>query len=199
MNHTKPTTTETLKFFCSYGGKILHRPSDGQLRYVGGHNRVLTVDRSICFAELMVKLGEFCGFSPDLKCLLPNGDFETLVTIKSDEELASLLEEYVRVLSHDSTRHLKIKAVLLQRQSIKKVSPPPSVVSHSVESPFRTVKSFPKFYVPRFSSPVKFSAGRLQKGYEKMSYSGPCRVFQHQHHHYHYHHHQEVPRCYYWQ
>ncbi|KAF4350344.1 hypothetical protein CsatB_018094 [Cannabis sativa] len=194
INQTKPTSTETLKFFCSYGGKILPRPGDGQLRYVGGHNRVLTVDRSISFAELMVKLGEFCGFSPDLKCQLPNGDFETLVTIKSEEELASLLEEYVRVSSRDSTRHLKIKAVLIQRQSIKKVSPPPSVVPRGVEPLFRTVKS-----VPRFSSPVKFAGSGLQKGYEKMSYNRHCPVFLHQHQHHHFLHHQEVPRCYYWQ
>ena len=44
---TKP---ETLKFLCSYGGKILPRSSDGVLRYVGGLTRVLAVDRSISYA-----------------------------------------------------------------------------------------------------------------------------------------------------
>lgn len=39
----------SLKFLCSYGGKILPRSTDGKLRYVGGHTRVLSVDRSISF------------------------------------------------------------------------------------------------------------------------------------------------------
>lgn len=46
------TATETLKFLCSYGGKILLRHTDGQLRYVGGHTRVLSVDPSISFSGL---------------------------------------------------------------------------------------------------------------------------------------------------
>ena len=39
----------SLKFLCSYGGKILPRSTDGKLLYVGGHTRVLSVDRSISF------------------------------------------------------------------------------------------------------------------------------------------------------
>jgi hypothetical protein len=40
----------TVKFLCSYGGKILPRYPDGVLRYQGGHTRVLSVDRSISFS-----------------------------------------------------------------------------------------------------------------------------------------------------
>ncbi|KAJ0918189.1 hypothetical protein HanRHA438_Chr05g0214861 [Helianthus annuus] len=32
-----------VKFLCSYGGKILPRPSDGVLRYVGGDTRILVL------------------------------------------------------------------------------------------------------------------------------------------------------------
>ena len=39
----------SVKFLCSYGGLILPRHSDGALRYVGGNNRVLSVDRSLQF------------------------------------------------------------------------------------------------------------------------------------------------------
>lgn len=39
----------SLKFLCSYGGRILPRSTDGKLRYVGGHTRVLSVHRSISF------------------------------------------------------------------------------------------------------------------------------------------------------
>lgn len=39
----------SVKFLCSYGGRILPRRTDGTLRYVGGDNRVLSVDRPIRF------------------------------------------------------------------------------------------------------------------------------------------------------
>lgn len=38
-----------VKFLCSYGGKVLPRPSDGLLRYVGGETRVVSVPREITF------------------------------------------------------------------------------------------------------------------------------------------------------
>ncbi|PQQ00469.1 uncharacterized protein Pyn_08160 [Prunus yedoensis var. nudiflora] len=110
-------TKETLKLLCSYGGKILPRHTDGNLRYVGGLTRVLAVDASISFAELMVKLAEFCGYSVDLRCQLPDGDFETLISVKSDEELANIIEEYDRASS--SSRPLKIRAILSPSKSLK--------------------------------------------------------------------------------
>ncbi|KAF8768839.1 hypothetical protein HU200_007402 [Digitaria exilis] len=39
----------SIKFLCSYGGRILPRHTDGALRYVGGDNRVLSVDRPLRF------------------------------------------------------------------------------------------------------------------------------------------------------
>ncbi|XP_022965123.1 uncharacterized protein LOC111500016 isoform X5 [Cucurbita maxima] len=42
--------TATIKFLCSYGGRILPRYPDGKLRYLGGVTRVLAVDRSIPFS-----------------------------------------------------------------------------------------------------------------------------------------------------
>ncbi|GAV64610.1 PB1 domain-containing protein [Cephalotus follicularis] len=111
----------SLKLLCSYGGKILLRFTDGKLRYVGGHNRVLSVDRSISFTELMVKLGEFCGYSVTLRCQLPNGDLETLISIKSDEELANLIELY-----DDVSPGSQIRAVLSPPTLLKQISPPPS-------------------------------------------------------------------------
>ncbi|XP_065874858.1 RAF-like serine/threonine-protein kinase PRAF [Euphorbia lathyris] len=116
------STTQTIKFLCSYSGKIIPRPLDGKLRYVGGFTRVLAVDRSISFTELMVKLVEFCGFSVVLRCQLPNGDMETLISIKSEEELVFIIEEYDR-RSPDS----KIRAVLSTPKSLKSISPPQSI------------------------------------------------------------------------
>lgn len=66
-----------------------------------------------------MRLGEFCGYSVELKCQLPNGDLETLISIKSDEELAFLIEEYGR-----SCPGSKIRAVLSPPKSLKVISPP---------------------------------------------------------------------------
>ncbi|KAL3031589.1 hypothetical protein AAZX31_02G037200 [Glycine max] len=115
----------TLKFLCSYGGKILPRYPDGKLRYLGGHTRVLAVDRSIPFSELLLKLEELCGASVRyLRCQLPSEDLDALVSITSDEDLANLIEEYDRVSS------LKIRAFLSPptppRSPSLKVSTPPS-------------------------------------------------------------------------
>ncbi|XP_030475465.1 uncharacterized protein LOC115692673 [Syzygium oleosum] len=121
-------TPSALKFLCSYGGKIGLRRSDGELRYVGGFTRILSVDRSVSYSELMVKLMEFCGFSVVLRCALPDGDLETLISVKSDEDLANLIAEYDRA-SLGSPSPKKIRAVLSPPESLKVVSPPASSAS----------------------------------------------------------------------
>ncbi|KAF7806039.1 PB1 domain protein [Senna tora] len=135
----KQTSQErtVIKFLCSYGGKILPRGTDGMLRYVGGHTRVLAVHPSISFSELMVKLGELCGSSVTLKCPLPNGDLETLISVTSDEDLANIIEIYDEASS--SLAHpLKTRAILSPPMSLKKVSPPPSSASSANQSPSRS-------------------------------------------------------------
>ena len=112
--------TETIKFLCSYGRKILPRYTDDTLHYARGLTCVLAIDRFISFiglcalpfldsifvnlfgflwiinqnflllvvvTELMVKLGEFCGSSVNLRCQLLTGDLETLISIMSDDRL----------------------------------------------------------------------------------------------------------------
>uniref|UniRef100_A0A2P2NA05 PB1 domain-containing protein n=1 Tax=Rhizophora mucronata TaxID=61149 RepID=A0A2P2NA05_RHIMU len=88
--------------------------------------------------ELMVKLGEFCGYSVELRCQLPGGDLETLISVKSDDELAFLIEEYER-----SCPGSKIRAILSPRKSIN-IRSPLSSTSSSVDfsriaSPFDAV------------------------------------------------------------
>ncbi|KAM0979471.1 hypothetical protein ACFX13_015606 [Malus domestica] len=208
--------TEPLKILCSYGGKILPRHSDGTLRYVGGHNRVLAVDSSITCTELMEKLKEFCGYSVELKCPLPNGDLETLIAVKSDEDLANIIEEYGRASS--PPRPLKIRAILAPPKSPKQISPPMSTAtsggdsSHS-KSPFSSTDSPPKRFVspprryvsPQVSPPAGHRAG-YQRGSGRVCYypchvhtqrSNPCDMsYVHHYQQYrHYHHHQHVPHC----
>ncbi|KAL6174942.1 PREDICTED: uncharacterized protein LOC101311572 [Fragaria vesca subsp. vesca] len=196
-NQTKPAA-ETLKFLCSYGGKILLRHTDGELRYVGGHTRVLSVDPSISFSELMVKLTEFCGQSVTLRCQLPDGDLETLITIKSDEDLANLIEEYERV-SSSSSRSYKVRAILSPPKSLKQVSPAQSTTSTGGDcSPSKSLYSDFDSPPKRFYSPT---AVGYQRGTGKVCYY-PCHVqrtpceIPYKHHRYHQHLHQfQVPHC----
>ncbi|KAL6293732.1 hypothetical protein ACE6H2_001874 [Prunus campanulata] len=65
--------------------------TDDNLSYIGGLTRVLAADASISFAELMVKLAEFCGYSVDLRCQLldegvQNADADGDCKKKEDED-----------------------------------------------------------------------------------------------------------------
>ncbi|KAD4385669.1 hypothetical protein R6Q59_014323 [Mikania micrantha] len=124
VNNLSSPAPETIKFLYSYGGKILPRQTDGKLRYVGGHTRVLAVDRSVAYAVLIVKFWESCGFSVNLKCKLPSEDLDVLVSVTSDEDLAAVLKEYDQ-FSPDA----KIRAVLFPVSSLKTISPVPSFES----------------------------------------------------------------------
>ncbi|KAK2388887.1 Octicosapeptide/Phox/Bem1p family protein [Trifolium repens] len=144
---SKSKPLNAIKILYSYGGKILPRSTDGELRYVGGHTRVLSVDLSISFSELIVKLEELCGSSAKLRCQLPNGDLETLISITNDEDLANIINEYERV-SLKLTHPLKIRAILLQPKSLVKVSSDPSSASSSASrspsrSPHTSAESLP--------------------------------------------------------
>ncbi|GFZ00054.1 octicosapeptide/Phox/Bem1p (PB1) domain-containing protein [Actinidia rufa] len=139
-NLTLKPPSATIKFLCSYGGRILPRHPDGKLRYHGGQTRVLSVTRSISFAELLVKLGELCGASVSLRCQLPTEDLDALVSITSDEDLENLVEEYDRTASPQSA--LKIRAFLSPPRSVKKISPPPSIAAASPNLGAASPKSF---------------------------------------------------------
>ncbi|XVE94201.1 hypothetical protein REPUB_Repub01dG0261400 [Reevesia pubescens] len=88
-----------LKFLCSYGGKILPRPGDAKLRYVGGETRVVAVPRDIKFPELMKKLNTIVEGDMILKYQLIPEELDALVTVKSDEDLKHMVDEYHRLES----------------------------------------------------------------------------------------------------
>lgn len=99
-------------------------------------------------AELMAKLAEFCGSAATLRCQLPDGDLGTLVSLKSDEELANLVEEYDEKASKGSSSPappLKIRAVLTPqaKDGIGISSPIPSTASSSDASPYQSPRCSP--------------------------------------------------------
>ncbi|KAH7388350.1 hypothetical protein KP509_16G071500 [Ceratopteris richardii] len=86
-----------VKLMCSYGGRILPRPHDNQLRYVGGEIRMVVVSRNISFSELTAKLSRMFGSSVVIKYQLPNEDLDALISVTSDEDLENMMEEYDRL------------------------------------------------------------------------------------------------------
>ncbi|GLU18584.1 hypothetical protein SLE2022_348760 [Rubroshorea leprosula] len=168
-------SNNTIKFLCSYGGQILPRSGDGKLRYVGGLTRVLSVDRSISYAELMVKLGEFCGYSVNLRCQLPNGDLETLISIKSDEDLANLIEFYNQASASSS----KIRAILSPPKYLKQISPPPSSPSSIDLSAPKSIDSLVKDHLRHRSSspPLRFIRDSGKACYRHCHVHGSPRFF----------------------
>uniref|UniRef100_A0A0D9XRK5 PB1 domain-containing protein n=1 Tax=Leersia perrieri TaxID=77586 RepID=A0A0D9XRK5_9ORYZ len=160
----------SVKFLCSYGGRILPRHADGALRYVGGDNRVVSVDRSLPFYELHRKLREMCGWEAVcLRCQLPTEDLDALVSVTGDDDLANLLEEY-DAASRDRLQPLKIRAFLFPRTPPS--TPPSSVVSRTpvphAQHHYHTTRSAP-------SSCASFRWAAHQVS------SPPARVPQHQH------------------
>ncbi|KAL8535942.1 hypothetical protein ACS0TY_011547 [Phlomoides rotata] len=81
------------KFFCSHGGKILPRPADGQLKYVGGETRCISAPRGIPFREVMKRLTYLIDGEMILKYQLLTEDLDALVSVKSEEDVVHMFDE----------------------------------------------------------------------------------------------------------
>ncbi|XP_045817926.1 uncharacterized protein LOC123910761 [Trifolium pratense] len=85
-----------VKFLCSYGGKVLPRPSDGVLKYVGGETRVVCVPRDITFSEMMKKVNGMVDGEVVFKYQVIPEELDALVTVRTDEDLKHMIEEHDR-------------------------------------------------------------------------------------------------------
>ncbi|GLJ15294.1 hypothetical protein SUGI_0250710 [Cryptomeria japonica] len=86
-----------VRLMCSCGGKILPRPHDNQLAYVGGDTRILAVERSIRFGTMISKLSNVWGSGVSFKYQLPNEDLDSLISVTNDEDLDNMMAEYDRL------------------------------------------------------------------------------------------------------
>ncbi|XP_008812850.2 translation initiation factor IF-2 [Phoenix dactylifera] len=89
-----------VRLMCSFGGRILPRPHDHLLRYVGGDTRIVAVPRSITFSALLSKLSKLAGGDPHLLAVryqLPNEDLDALISVSSDEDVENMMDEYDRL------------------------------------------------------------------------------------------------------
>lgn len=102
-----------IKFLCSSGGKILPRPSDGKLRYVGGETHIFIVQKNLSFDELVRRTSEFCNQPHTIKYQLPGEDLDALISVASNEDLQNMIEEYNGLGSDDGSSRLRIFLVPL--------------------------------------------------------------------------------------
>ncbi|KAK8292838.1 hypothetical protein V6Z12_D06G148000 [Gossypium hirsutum] len=94
-----------VRFMCSFGGKILPRPHDNQLRYAGGDTRIVAVHRSTSFAAILTKLSKLSGIANvSVKYQLPNEDLDALISVMTDEDLENMMEEYDRLAQNHNPR-----------------------------------------------------------------------------------------------
>ncbi|XP_004485440.1 uncharacterized protein [Cicer arietinum] len=98
-----------VKFLCSYGGKVLPRPSDGVLKYVGGETRVICVPRDVTLSEMMKKVSVMVDGDVVLKYLLVPEELDTLVSVRTQEDLKHMIQEHDR---HESGGSPLLRAFL---------------------------------------------------------------------------------------
>ncbi|KAL2551902.1 uncharacterized protein Fot_05521 [Forsythia ovata] len=147
---------QKVKLLCSYGGKIQPRPTDHQLRYVGGDTRILTVDRRIKFSETAAKLNSIRNHTKSshicMKYQLPGEDLDALVSLIDDEDVEHMMIEY------DCMHRISNKPARL-RIFIFDSTPDPSVISGmkklGSDMPLNPdyLFGFDKEYQPNFGPP----------------------------------------------
>ncbi|XP_010264048.1 PREDICTED: uncharacterized protein LOC104602153 isoform X2 [Nelumbo nucifera] len=97
-----------MKFLCSFGGRILPRPSDGKLRYVGGETRIITIRKNLSWEELVKKTSAICNQPHMIKYQLPGEDLDSLISVSSDEDLLNMIEEYYGFEGVEGSQRLRI-------------------------------------------------------------------------------------------
>ncbi|KAL8489877.1 hypothetical protein ACS0TY_025679 [Phlomoides rotata] len=97
-----------LKLLCSFGGKILPRPSDGKLRYVGGETRMISIWKNLSLEGLMKKTVGMCNQPHSIKYQLPGEDLDALISVSSDEDLQNMIDEYYGVDKPEGSQRLRI-------------------------------------------------------------------------------------------
>ena len=97
-----------MKVLCSSGGKILPRPSDGKLRYVGGETRIIRIRKDISWQELMQKTSSIYDQDHVIKYQLPGEDLDALVSVSCDEDLLNMMEECNELEDREGAQKLRI-------------------------------------------------------------------------------------------
>ncbi|XP_038883339.1 uncharacterized protein LOC120074323 [Benincasa hispida] len=105
-----------VRFMCSFGGNILPRPHDNQLRYVGGETRIVAVQRSTTFSHFLAKLAKITGtINMSIKYQLPNEDLDALISVSTDEDVENMMDEYDRLVQNHNPKSARLRLFLFPR------------------------------------------------------------------------------------
>lgn len=107
-----------VKFMCSFGGKILPRPSDGALRYVGGQTRIISVRKDVSFGELVQKMVDTYGQNVVIKYQLPEEDLDALVSVSCPDDLENMMDEYDKLLERSPDGSAKLRVFLFSASEV---------------------------------------------------------------------------------
>ncbi|KAM7492595.1 hypothetical protein LguiA_035516 [Lonicera macranthoides] len=102
------STSTKIKVLCSFGGKILPRPSDGKLRYVGGDTRIIRISKDISWQDLWRKTIEIYNQTHAIKYQLPGEDLDALVSVSCDEDLQNMMEECNVIGDEEGSKKLRM-------------------------------------------------------------------------------------------
>ncbi|CAL9015320.1 unnamed protein product [Prunus brigantina] len=120
-DHPSHDLNTRVRFMCSFGGKILPRPHDNQLRYVGGDTRIVAVHRAASFSSLLTKLSKLSGkllkTTPNVtvKYQLPNEDLDALISVTTDEDVDNMIEEYDRIVQNQNPKSARLRLFLFPK------------------------------------------------------------------------------------
>ncbi|XVF40617.1 hypothetical protein PTKIN_Ptkin01aG0128500 [Pterospermum kingtungense] len=132
-HHASHDTHTRVRFMCSFGGKILPRPHDNQLRYVGGDTRIVAVHRSTSLSALLNKLSKLSGIgNVSVKYQLPNEDLDALISVTTDEDLENMMEEYDRLAQNQNPRLARLRLFLFSKGDDSRASSISSLLDGSV-------------------------------------------------------------------
>ncbi|KAJ0053978.1 hypothetical protein Pint_01589 [Pistacia integerrima] len=119
-----------MKFLCSFGGKILPRPSDSKLRYVGGETKIISLRTNLSWEELVKKTLGICNQPHSIKYQLPGEDLDALISVSSDEDLQNMIEEYRGIERLEGSQRLRLFLIPLS-ESEKLSSLEASTILHN--------------------------------------------------------------------
>ncbi|KAM3278285.1 hypothetical protein ACQJBY_045874 [Aegilops geniculata] len=84
-----------VKLICNFGGTFLPRPSDGELRYIGGDRHLMKISRDISWQELVSKTTRLIRRAHTIKYHLPGEQLSMLISITSDDDLRHMIDECI--------------------------------------------------------------------------------------------------------
>ncbi|CAM0873289.1 unnamed protein product [Alopecurus aequalis] len=84
-----------IKLICNFGGRFLPRPSDGELRYIGGDRHLIKISRDISWQEFICKTTRLIRRAHTIKYHLPGEQVSMLISITSDDDLRHMIDECI--------------------------------------------------------------------------------------------------------